>query len=117
MDFEIDTVGDVNIDKKAKKSSRKKQKVLGYDDNIREKDVVANFTKARGTRESREDSNQKYQKVVQSKFSQVIGSTPEWANLDNKETYSDDDDMMKTTGNYLSDEKSSVLPKTTLNFK
>jgi len=198
MDFEIDTVGEVDLDKTTKKFSRKKQKVLGYDefaeqekdlatdlfgddadlseekveddesrmehsdeeeevkteniqndgthmipddpfdihgindkarrkaawededdDNIREKDVVATLTKARGTRGSREDSNQKYQKVVQSKFSQVIGGTPEWANLDNKETHSDDEDdeMMKTTGNYLSDEKSSVLPKTTINFK
>lgn len=199
MDFQIDTVGDLDIDEKAKKSSRKKQKVLGYDDfmeqekdlatdlfgddadisdekfedsevkteqsadesddknekiqndgtpmipndpfdihginenrtgrkaawededddSIREKDVVANLTKARGSRGSREESNQKYQKVVQSKFIQVIGSTPEWANLDNKETLSDDDDdeMVRSTGNYLSEEKSSVLPKTTLNFK
>jgi len=197
MDFQIDTVGNLDIDEKSKKSSRKKQKILGYDDfteqekdlatdlfgddadisdekiedaevkmeqsadesdvesekikdgtpmiphdpfdihgidehktvrkaawededddTICERDVVANLTKARGTRGSREESHKKYQKVVESKFIQVIGSTPDWANLDNKETLSDDDDeMMRTTGNYLSEEKSSILPKTTLNFK
>ncbi|KAG7164641.1 U3 small nucleolar RNA-associated protein 18 homolog [Homarus americanus] len=101
------------------KDARKPAWVDEDDDNIRVKDICASMTKARGKRGIREVSNVKYELKLQEKFSQVFGSTPEWADLNNKLTgdSDDDDEMTRTTGNYLSAESSGKLPKTSLEYK
>lgn len=82
-------------------------------------DVAANMTKARGQRGIKETSVKKYEVELREKFNQVIGSTPEWADLNYKpkEDSDDNDEMMRSTGNYLSGKSSFALPKMSLEFK
>ncbi|XP_047489760.1 U3 small nucleolar RNA-associated protein 18 homolog [Penaeus chinensis] len=89
------------------------------DDNIRVKDVMANMSKMRGKRGAREVSDERYENMLKEKFELAMGSTPEWAQLDRKiENDSDDEgDFNRRTGNYISSEGPSRLPKTVLEYK
>ncbi|XP_037790960.1 U3 small nucleolar RNA-associated protein 18 homolog [Penaeus monodon] len=89
------------------------------DDNIRVKDVMANMSKMRGKRGAREVSDERYENMLKEKFELAMGSTPEWAQLDRKiENDSDDEgDFNRRTGNYISSEGPSRLPKSVLEYK
>lgn len=58
----------------------------------RVKDVMANMFKMRGKRGAREVSDEKYEKMLKEKFELVMGSTPEWAQLDRKIEKDSDDE-------------------------
>ncbi|XP_053631136.1 U3 small nucleolar RNA-associated protein 18 homolog isoform X2 [Cherax quadricarinatus] len=101
------------------KKNRKPAWVDDDDETIRVKDVVASMTKARGKRGIRENSDVLYEMKLKEKFSQVIGSTPEWAELGQKKKgdSDDEDEMARSTGNYLSGASSVNLPKIWLEYK
>ncbi|XP_068212188.1 U3 small nucleolar RNA-associated protein 18 homolog [Palaemon carinicauda] len=87
------------------------------DENIRVKDVVSNMVRSRGKRGEKEISEKKYESELREKFSNVIGGTPDWADLDKIPKDLDEDDMGKKTGNYLSGKSSLDLPRKILEYK
>lgn len=109
---------DLQLDDK-KTAEKKPVWVDEDDDNIRVKDVMANMSKMRGKRGAREVSDERYENMLKEKFELAMGSTPEWAQLDRKiENDSDDEgDFNRRTGNYISSEGPSRLPKSVLEYK
>lgn len=102
------------------KPSRKPVWVDEDDENIKVKDVVtSHMKKTQGKRGITESSEQKYELTLQRMFKHVFSSTPEWAELDHKvkKESDDEDEMIRSTANYLSEEPSVSLPKTRLEFK
>ncbi|XP_045592032.2 U3 small nucleolar RNA-associated protein 18 homolog [Procambarus clarkii] len=101
------------------KDSKKPAWVDEDDDTIRVKDVVSSMTKVPGKRGIREVSNEIYEMKLREKFSQVVGNTPEWAVLDRsrKGDSDDEDEMARSTGNYLSEASSVNLNKKWLEYK
>ncbi|KAB7500568.1 U3 small nucleolar RNA-associated protein 18-like protein, partial [Armadillidium nasatum] len=90
------------------------------DDLVSVKDVVSTYSKARGSRGTAEQSENKYKKALEEKFSQVFGSTPEWAQLDRKvvdEDEEEENDLGKKTSVYISQDEWGKLPKTILAYK
>ncbi|KAK7083460.1 U3 snoRNP protein [Halocaridina rubra] len=117
VEDEEDEEAEVDIPNKVE-PKRKAAWIDEDDENIRVMDVVANMTKARGSRGIRETSTKKYERELRDKFEQVYGGTPEWADLDRKpEEDSDDDELVRTTGDYLSKNASVNLPRGRLEYK
>lgn len=59
--------------------------------------MVKNMTKAHGKRGVRETSDERYEATLREKFKQVVGPTPEWAQLDRIKDESDDDDIVRVS--------------------
>lgn len=88
------------------------------DENVKVKDAVANMVRSRGKRGIKETSEKKYESELREKFTNVIGGTPDWADLDNKPKDEDEEnDLVRKTGNYLSGKSSVQLPRRTLEYK
>lgn len=89
------------------------------DHDIRVKDVVAGMSKARGSRDEREVSQEQYIQLLQQKFNQTMGVTPKWAQLHLYEPNEDVQEVVleKGTGDYLAHGTSLKLDKRRIRFR